>query len=281
MSCARAVVRLAGDATRMCFVADDYGQGREANEAIEKVCTGRIVRSVTVISSEGCVYSDGFLKSDQAPVMGVHLYLTEYVPLTAALRGLCAKGRPVGKRDILLRWMAGTISSSHVYAEFDAQVARLHGLGYRPQFIDTHQNLHGLPMVLRVVRQVARKYGLEDRIRPSAQLDFGLKRTCRTVLSTCCAAAMGFQRRSRVLVNCPGYGSKRIELGDALSAWDRFLSQVKQRAYELILVPCHPAVSPAETELYLSPGFSSLISKHGVRPDRSVRPGEPVAWESL
>ena len=254
-------------ATRMRFVADDYGQGREANEAIERVCAGRIVRSVTIISSEGCVYSDGFLKSDQAPVLGVHLYLTGHAPLTAAVRGLSENGRPMGKRDVMWRLMAGRTSCSRVYAEFDAQIARLHGLGYRPQFIDTHQNLHGLPMVLRVVRQVARKYGLENRIRPSAQLDFSLKRTCRAVLSTCCAAAMGFQRRSRVLVNCPGYGSETMDLDDALSAWDRFLAKVQQRAYELILVPCHPAVSPAEAELYLSPRFSSLISEHGIRLD--------------
>jgi predicted glycoside hydrolase/deacetylase ChbG (UPF0249 family) len=249
---------------KICFVADDYGESQETNEAIAHVCAGSIVRSVAVVGSESSVYSDIYLKRERDIAWGIHLYLTDYIPLTAKLKGLYEDGRRLIKRDIISGVMTGRISSSHIYQEFDAQISRLCEFGPEPQFIGTHQNLHGLPLIFGIVRQVANKYGLENNIRPSCQLYFSLKKNVRTVLSNIYSTVVRFRQRSRVLVGCPGYGKETIKIEGALEAWDYFLSKVKAKRYNEIIVPCHPGLSPSEVELYLSARFLELFDEHGI-----------------
>lgn len=247
---------------KLCFVADDYGESKETNEAIEQICTGSVVRSVTVVSSESSVYSDFLLQTSKDIALGIHLYLSDYTPLTDKLKALTKKSKAMTKSNIIFSLMTRKISPHHIYEEFDTQISRLRERGHRPHFIDTHQNIHALPLIFQIVRRIATKYGLENNIRPFAQLNFSPKKTLRPILSKLHSAAVNFRRRSRVLVDCPEYQKNSIQLDEALAGWDTFLTSVRQRAYDEIFVPCHPGVSPAEIDLYSSLDFLKLIYKH-------------------
>jgi len=249
---------------KLCFVADDYSESKETNRAIEDVCTGNVVRSISIVASESSVYSDFLFKPDKDITLGIHLYLSDYIPLTTQMKTFSKKGKTINKSNIVFGLMTGKIPLRHIYEEFDAQIVRLRELGHQPRFIDTHQNIHSFPLIFRVVRQIAAKYGMENNIRPFAQLDFCRKRTWRSFVSWAYAVAVNFRRRSRVLVGCPGYREKAINISQVLNDWDRFLFEVTQKGYDEIFVPCHPGISPAEVDLYSSPDFLELIRKHQI-----------------
>ena len=249
---------------KLCFVADDYGESKATNEAIERVCRGNIVRSLTVVSSENSVYSDILYEKEKNIAVGIHLFLSVYRPLTAQIGELANNGEAIRKSKIALALFSGKLTPRHIYEEFDAQILRLREFGIVPEFIDTHQNIHGLPIVLQIVRQIASKYGLHNRIRPFAQLDFNLKTNWRSMLFGLHSAAAGFRRDSKVLVNCPGYKKKTIEVSRALGDWDRFITGIKKKGLREVFVPCHPGISPAEIELYSSPELLKLIDKRQI-----------------
>ena len=249
---------------KICFVADDYGESLETNEAISRVCAGNVVRSVTSIASESYSYSDLSFKFNKDIAWGVHLYLTGYIPLTDKLKNLTKERKGKNKWDIIFGLMLGKVAGIDIYTEFDAQLSRLCQFGYKPQFIDTHQNIHSLPYIFKIVKQVAKKYGIEDYIRPFAQINFDLKKTKRSVLSEFYSNIKNFRRKSRFLINCPGYYKKTINITESLAAWDRFLSLVKGKDYNEIFVPCHPGISPAEVELYSSHRFFELLREHEI-----------------
>ena len=249
---------------KFCFVADDYGESRETNKAIERVCTGNIVRSLTIISSESSVYSDLLFERDKNIALGIHLFLSVYTPLTSKIRELAKNGEATKKSKIVLALLSSKLSPIHVYEEFDAQILRLRELGISPQFIDTHQNIHGLPFILQIVRRIAAKYGLENKIRPFAPLDFCLRKNWPSILFGLHSSVARFRQGSKVLVNSPGYKKDKIELSHALEDWDRFITAIKKKCFREIFVPCHPGISPVEIQLYSSPEFMKLINKHQI-----------------
>ena len=244
----------------MRFVADDYGENERTNEKIEMVCSGGIVRSVTVLAP-GKAQSFSRIGGDIA--WGAHLYLSDRIPLTDRMRAV-KDGKALSKRDVVLGVAAGRITTGTIFHEFEAQLESLFERGFSIEFIDTHQNIHGLPLINGVVKRVAEIHDLGDRIRPTGQLNFDLTITARSILSSLFSVAGGRGKRSKVLVGCPGYGKYKTDLAGALSSWGRFLSHIKRGGYDDIHVPCHPGLSPAEVDIYSSAEFRELIATHNI-----------------
>ena len=253
-----------GENIRLCFVADDYGESRATNEAIERVCRAGLVRSTTVVCSENSVDSDFLFEKNNNISIGIHLFLSVYRPWTDRMKGLANNGHVITKSRLIRALLSSKITPKNIYDEFDAQILKLREWGIVPEFIDTHQNIHGLPMILKTVRQIADKHGLANRIRPFAQLDFNLKANWRSMLFGLHSSAAGFRRGSKVLVNSPGYKRQTIEIPPALQDWDRFITKIKTNGLREVFVPCHPGISPAEVELYSSPDLMRLIDKHHI-----------------
>lgn len=156
---------------KLCFVADDYGESKESNRAIEFVCTGNVVRSVSIVASESFVPSDFLFKPDKDVALGIHLYLSDYTPLTAQMKAFSKKGKTINKSNIVFGLMTGQISLRHIYEEFDVQISLLRELGCQPQFIDTHQNAHSLPLIFKVVRN-SRKIRHREQYSPFCPIRF-------------------------------------------------------------------------------------------------------------
>lgn len=247
------------------FVADDYGASAETNEAIARVCAGGIVCSVSVLAGEQCVYSPENVPGSAGEVaFGAHLYLTDLPPLTSKLKEVAGPAGRFSKIELLRALLLRRVSYRDIETEFAAQMDRLRAHGFEVKFVDTHQNIHGMPLLLEVVRRFARKQGIESALRPFWQLDFSLRLGFRALLSGMQALRVGFRPRARVVVGCPGYGVNEVPLDEALKQWDRFLAEVKERDYDALYVPCHPGFGSAEIKIYLSRAFRELLRQHDV-----------------
>ncbi|MCX5784288.1 MAG: ChbG/HpnK family deacetylase [Elusimicrobia bacterium] len=247
---------------KLRFMADDYGVGAKTNVATASLASGGILSGVSVLASNDSVYPVAN-ERPKDPIYGAHLYLTEFPPLTPKLASM-GRGRGLSKKALAVHIFAGRISREDIISEFTAQIEKLAVNGFDVRFLDSHMNIHWLPVVFPAVMEVAKKRGLFGDIRPFAQLDFSLRGNARTYLSLFRAKSLGFKADSRVLVNCPGYKQDRIDLNPALELWDNFLVAVKSKRYEEIVVPCHPGLSPAEVRIYSSPEFRQLLEKHSL-----------------
>ena len=247
---------------KLHFVADDFGANAETNTSTVTLLSGGIPHSVSVLASTTSVYPPHQERTQDA-LWGAHLYLTEFPPLTERL-GTLWNGRGISKRTLVAQILTGQVSQEDFALEFMAQLNRLAANGFTAQFIDSHMNIHWLPVVFPAIMSVAKKRGLSENVRPFAQLNFSLAWSTQTYFSLIRAKALSFKTNSRVLVNCPGYKLDNIDLNLALKLWDNFLTTVKAHNYGEIVVPCHPGLSPAEVQIYSSPGFKQLLEKHAV-----------------
>jgi len=245
--------------------ADDFGESASTNAAILQAGASGVIRSVSVLGARESVHP---VELPKGYVWGAHLYLTEYRPWVLPL-----VGDPVqGKAALFGRILSGAWDEEALVEEFMAQVHYLQSKGFPLAFLDTHQNVHGLPVVASAMRKVAARLGLKGATRPIHQLHFSLRPTLRTVLSGAVSSAFGLEAGSRVLVGCPGYQARKIDLALALSQWRRFLAEAGTRGFREVIVPCHPGLSPAETELYGSPAFRDLLLSNAMLPTMKAVP---------
>lgn len=248
------------------FIADDYGESPATNTAIISVCSAGTVKSATVLAAKNCLYSRDHLSNSLDVSWGVHLYLTEYAPLTDGLR-LCSRQyqAPI-KKNILIGLATGRLSRQKISLEFEAQIIRLLEYGFPVEFIDTHQNVHTIPAVYSVIKSLAEKYHLSENIRPIKQLNFNLKHNLKQLLSGVCSMCLGLPVDKYVLVGCPGYCTGDLDLDRTLALWEATLIGITRRGgVEELYVPCHPGVSPAESILYSSKEFSDLLKRYTVK----------------
>jgi predicted glycoside hydrolase/deacetylase ChbG (UPF0249 family) len=250
---------------RLTFIADDYGESLVTNMAIVAACTTGMIRSATVLAAEECVYENEHLSGSHDISWGAHLYLTEYAPLTDAVRKYYLQRPALSKRNLLAGLLTGRLSPRDLFFEFETQLVRLQEMGFSVRFIDTHQNIHGIPTIYCIVKAVAEKYRLSNAIRPIYQLDFCLKRNLRQLMSGLCSIYLGLATNKRVLVKAPCYCASELDLNITLEAWDVFLYRVKRLGIIDLYIPCHPGISPAEMELYSSTEFSRLMHRRAIQ----------------
>ena len=244
---------------KLTFVADDYGISEAMNSAIEKTCSGGVIRRVTILPHERCVISRWAKENIDKIVWGAHLYLTEFEALNPEIY---KKQKLYSKNDILKEILLRKITLPDVFNEFDLQIKKLRELGIKITFIDSHQNIHAIPIIGRLITKIAQKYGLENAIRPVKQLNFDHKNNLRTIISGFSARFTGDRSCSRVVINCPGFKKETLKLQEALRLWEGFLARVSKKDYNELIVPCHPGISPAEAMIYTSLEFIKLLEKY-------------------
>jgi len=251
---------------RFRFVADDYGESRQSNLSILELCSTEIVHSATVLAAAQCVYTTGYELKRSDIFWGAHLYLTEYPPLTDAMLEYYYKRTPVTKMAILADLLTGKLSLGIILKEFDEQMERLLNCGFPVAFIDTHQNIHGIPLIYGIVKDVAKKHRISyDEIRPINQLSFTPGFNIRTLLSSLYSGYLGLASEKKVLFNCPCYRKAELDQEAALAAWEKFIVELNPVTTGELHIPCHPGTSPAEAQLYSSNNFANLLKFHCIQ----------------
>jgi predicted glycoside hydrolase/deacetylase ChbG (UPF0249 family) len=145
--------------------ADDFGYGPHVNAGIVEAFAGGLLARTSILANmpgfeEACALArDNGLEAQ----VGVHVNLTEGVPLTEEIRRshrFCtSEGRLWKWRNRHVLWLTST-ERRMVYAEVTAQIRRCRDHGLRVQHLDSHHHVHTQPVLARLITTVARELGI-------------------------------------------------------------------------------------------------------------------------
>ncbi|MCL5105418.1 MAG: hopanoid biosynthesis-associated protein HpnK [Armatimonadetes bacterium] len=145
--------------------ADDFGLSEQINQGIESAFQQGILRSASLMPN-GAAFDDAVQIARRNPGLGVgvHISLVDE-HCTAApdeVRGLIDRDGclPHSYGAFIAAYAGGRFGIREIRAEVSAQVARALETGLDLTHIDSHQHLHVLPRIRRVVLDAARSAGI-------------------------------------------------------------------------------------------------------------------------
>lgn len=150
---------------RLIVVADDFGADIARNRGIVEALETGLVSSVSVlVNAPGTQDALGHLQRLKGISVGLHLNLSEGKALTPGLKRLVgAHGDFLGKERarVLLRLRKEEDLEEEIRLELEAQLQVIYSMGLRVQFLNGHQHIHLLPIVLTQVLRACEKYGIQ------------------------------------------------------------------------------------------------------------------------
>ena len=262
---------------RLVVNADDLGLHPRIDEGILRAHREGIVTSASLLATAR--YAAGGIAGAKAQglPLGLHLCVTTHLTPAAPaadVRWLAPGGRfRKDWREFAMAWLSGLIPSSEVEREMEAQLERARHLGADIDHLDTHQHVHLLPGMARVVEGIAQRHGLAlrwpiDRPRIS-QLANVAQLAKTTILST-----LGRVR--------PARSAKRVKAVGVYESGGltekrllRLLERLGDGDVELM---CHPGLAPgavsedphwrydweSEMEALCSPRVKQLVRKREI-----------------
>ncbi|WP_345220763.1 ChbG/HpnK family deacetylase [Hymenobacter koreensis] len=145
--------------------ADDFGLSPSVSRAIvDAYRAGNLTSTTMMVNMPGT--DDGARLASENPglAIGLHFCLSEGRPLTVAPSLTDANGNFLERGALLKRALRGQVKETEVRAEFEAQLAKLEGLGIKPTHTDSHQHVHMLPAVFRAIAPVLNARKLPVRL---------------------------------------------------------------------------------------------------------------------
>lgn len=168
----KSIWRLDSDVVYLIVNADDYGYFDGVSRGILQAHREGVV-SATGILANGEDFERHVEWLGEAPDLdvGVHLNLTHGVPLTQACRGkLTDVGGEFSSATSLLRsLLMRSISLREIEIEWRAQIQRCVEAGLRPRFLNSHEHVHVLPPLFRVVQRLASEFQIKSIRLPATE----------------------------------------------------------------------------------------------------------------
>ncbi|MBF0494277.1 MAG: ChbG/HpnK family deacetylase [Candidatus Omnitrophica bacterium] len=145
--------------------ADDCGFSQSVNRAVKESFSAGAITGTSVLSV-GREFPEAIeiLKNSGMVEVGAHLALTGKFDYACSEKKrivsiLDEKGTFFGSyREFLGRYFAGKINEEHVYMEFKKQIERLLRFDFKITHIDSHEHIHMLPAIFRVVVRLADEF---------------------------------------------------------------------------------------------------------------------------
>lgn len=161
------------EAKRLIVNADDLALHSAVNRAVFRTHREGIVTSTSLLAG-GAAFSEAVEESKHHPGLGIglHLCLVEQAPVSdpdsiPSLVG--SNGRLVSNYSIFLkRYLLGKIHREDIKSELEAQVTKAVDHGLTLTHLDSHQHLHILPGIARMVEEIGRRFGIK-KIRIPAE----------------------------------------------------------------------------------------------------------------
>jgi predicted glycoside hydrolase/deacetylase ChbG (UPF0249 family) len=149
------------DSANLIVNADDYGYFPGITAGIlDCVRLGRVT-AVGVMANRPWFDRDVALLRDDVDVdVGVHLVLTVGAPLTPALATALPQGQFPGKTSLAMSILRRRLDLRLVRDEWRAQIERCLTAGLRVRFLNSHEHMHMLPPLFRVLTDLAEAYGI-------------------------------------------------------------------------------------------------------------------------
>lgn len=145
---------------RLIVNADDLGAGNERDRGIFQSFTQGIVTSASLLANGPSFASAARGALELALPLGVHLNLSEGLPLGGAIPEFTTNGLFPGKarlREILSRT---GFDPSPLYRELAMQIERVSAAGITPDHLDTHQHFCLYPGISTILLQLAEEYNI-------------------------------------------------------------------------------------------------------------------------
>lgn len=230
-------------ATRLVVNADDLGLHPRIDEGILRAHAEGIVTSASVLASGRSLETAVARAKAQGLALGAHLSLCSGLDPVAppeTVRWLAPGGRLRRNwRELAQAWLGQLIPAEEIERELRAQLARLKGLGVAVDHLDTHQHVHLLPGLARLVEGLAAELGVPLRWpkqRPTVRWLRGRPSVAKSLL----LSALGAVRPPRAAkrVRAIGvYESGGLDEARLL----RLLEALPEGDVELM---CHPGLAP-------------------------------------
>lgn len=145
--------------------ADDFGLHSAVNAAVESGYRSGIVRS-TSIMAVGEAFEEAVAISKRCPGLGIGIHLTlvaaspvnspELLPSLVSDKGVFLSGH----LQFIRRYLTHGINFDEVEIELEAQIKKVLKAGIRPTHVDSHQHLHVLPKIGKVVIRLLRGFNI-------------------------------------------------------------------------------------------------------------------------
>lgn len=152
-------------ARSVIFNADDFGLCDSINRGIIESHEKGLVQSASVIVT-GEAFDEAARYAAQKKTLdtGLHLALCDGRPVSdpaevPSLVGADGKFHP-RHQEFICAYFAGKINLAEVEKEFRAQLQKAQAAGLAISHLDSHQHLHALPSILRIVIQLAREHDI-------------------------------------------------------------------------------------------------------------------------
>lgn len=232
---------------RLVVNADDLGLHPRIDEGIFKAQAEGVVTSASALA--GGPNLAKALERAKATGLGVgaHLCLSTWLaPIapSSKVRWLAPGGRfRKNWREFAQAWLAQLIPSEEVWREFRAQIQRIQEHGVKVDHLDTHQHLHLLPGMARIVEGLASELNLP--IRWPAELPrLGWLRAPGAAAKTAVLSGLGLLRKSRGVMRVRGVGLFQAG-GLSERRMLRLIDRLGEGDWEL---GCHPGYEPGVVE---------------------------------
>ena len=258
--------------------ADDLGLHPRIDEGILRAHAEGVVTSATVLAT-GANVSDAVARARaQKLALGVHLCVTTHLAPAAPaneVRWLAPGGRfRKDWAEFAAAWIGQLVPAEEVMHELRAQVNRVRALGAEIDHLDTHQHLHLLPGMRRLVEGLAVELGLPLRWPQGIPSVRWMRRPIAAVKS----ALLYGMARARPAGQARRITSHGIYESGALNERRllRLVSNLEDGEHEIV---CHPGMSPGvvsedphwryewenEFAAVCSPRVRALIKERGIQ----------------
>jgi predicted glycoside hydrolase/deacetylase ChbG (UPF0249 family) len=166
---------------RPCLIvnADDYGYFPCISKGILKAATHGVVTATGVFANTTHFGEHAaWLRDCDALDAGVHLNLTDGIPLTSDLQQMLGRwsGRFPRKFAMAKAILSGAIKIDAVKREWRAQIERCLEHGLKLRFLNSHEHIHMLPSLFPVAKALARDYDIRHMRFPTSRIAESLSR---------------------------------------------------------------------------------------------------------
>jgi predicted glycoside hydrolase/deacetylase ChbG (UPF0249 family) len=224
--------------------ADDYGLSQPINDAVlELIELGKLQATSCIVTSDYFPNAAESIKPfyDRVQV-GLHLNLTEGVPLTSL-----PKGHFGPLSGLLFRSHLRCLNQKALENEFEAQLTTfIRHMGNGPDFIDGHQYIHQLPVIREAMLNVYQQKfkSIKPYIRVPANTIFTtLKQSFEQpkVLLVAFNGAFALRRRLKKLSIPSNTSFSGIYNFHTKTSYSALFAKFLTRIDDYGLIVCHPA----------------------------------------
>jgi len=238
---------------KLIINADDFGLCESVNQGIlEGFRSGLISDLSFMYLSSNFENSVKLLKNENLLKTGIHFNITCGRSITGKIKGITNnKGLFLDFKNILVNNWLNKIDIKKLYLELESQLVKLLDENIEVTHIDSHQNIHIIPVVYETILELKNKYNLNIPLRyPFQKLDgfyhFKTSNQFRIVILNIFSQYLKIKKYPISNINSTGGDFFNNE--QPSFAFNHMLNQIRNSNYTKFEIPVHPGYNSSELE---------------------------------